>query len=305
METITLFLGKKCNNDCEMCSVSGLEKLNHESDYSDIIEKIRENGDLTNRIEFTGGEPTEHKDIVKIIGEAGNSGYSEIGLSSNGRNFSNKNFTEKLISLGLNSARISLHGPEEIHNQITHTNSFQESISGINNLKQCGVTITIDSVIMKKNIDHLSEMHKYILDMGIDQIGVAGLLSPSKDNSDFNDMAVSYEKRKKFFYKNSKLLEMFYQVFTINFPRCLLPIRMPNNFVFLSPYEKQESWNFEGGGMVNAQYDDQNKKISLCEKCPFSNNCYGFFKQSLNLFGERGVEKMFEIDHFIEKTQTK
>jgi MoaA/NifB/PqqE/SkfB family radical SAM enzyme len=118
----TIFIGKQCNNDCIMCSVEKFGGYN--VSYNDIYKKIKENREHKNSISFTGGETTEHFDIIKIIKTAKQFGYNDISVDTNGRNFSDKNFLEKMIEAGLDGVFAAIHGPKEIHNKITQKNSF-------------------------------------------------------------------------------------------------------------------------------------------------------------------------------------
>ncbi len=292
---ITLFLGHKCNNDCAMCSIDGLGSLSYEADFSDLVDKMEENSEWADTVELTGGEPTEHKDIVRLCEKAHDIGYENLGINSNGRNFSNPDLVEKLVSVGLNAARISLHGPEEIHNEIVNADAFQESIAGIENLERNSVTV--DSVMMKMNVDHLTELYRKLIGMGVDRIGVADLLPPGKGKRLFEEMVVPYGKKKDFFVGNVDLLKKFSMVFGINFPRCVFPNELPDNFALLSPYEKQTEFSFDGGGLLSAEYDSKNRKIPECDKCRFSKECYGFYKRTLDLFGEDDARKMLDQNH--------
>ncbi len=296
--TITLFLGQQCNNNCVMCSIGGLGSLSCETDFSHLVDKMKEDSEWADTLELTGGEPTEHKDIVRLCEKAHDMGYKNLGINSNGRNFSNPKLVKKLVSFGLNMVRISLHGPEEVHNEITNADAFQESVAGIKNLQQNSVTVTVDSVMMKMNIDHLAKLYQQLIEMGVSQIGVADLLPPGKGKKLFEEMVVPYEKKKDFFIENADLFKKFSIVFGINFPRCVLPNRLPSNFFLLSPYEKQNEFSFDGGGLLSAEYDSKNRKISECDKCRFSKKCYGFYERTLDLFGEDDARKMLKKDDF-------
>lgn len=65
---------------------------------------------------FTGGEPTLNKNLILFVRLAKKLGYKDIGLQTNGRLLSYKNFCIKLMENGINEISISIHGSnKKIH----------------------------------------------------------------------------------------------------------------------------------------------------------------------------------------------
>jgi len=71
------------------------------------------------RIAFTGGEPTVRLDLVRLVSIAAGLGYSEIGITTNGRMFSAGELARELVEAGLNRVSFSLHGPEAVHDSLS------------------------------------------------------------------------------------------------------------------------------------------------------------------------------------------
>jgi MoaA/NifB/PqqE/SkfB family radical SAM enzyme len=59
---------------------------------------------------FTGGEPTVHPNLLECIEYAKAVGYQEIQIQSNGRNFSDIVYLQKLINAGVTEFSPSIHG---------------------------------------------------------------------------------------------------------------------------------------------------------------------------------------------------
>ncbi len=299
---ITLFLGRKCNNDCIMCSIKKFEQLAYMLSYKEVEEKIEKNKGKVFSLVLTGGEPTEHSDILKIIKKAKDLGYEEIEINTNGRNFSDKRFVKKAVDAGLSRVRVAVHGLEKEHNKITQKNCFKEVMRGIENILEEGIYLSVDSVLMKINKDSLIEMQEMVLKMGVERISIGDVL-PSSDNSvRFKQLTLPYTEKKKFLYNSLEHLSNFSSVFLCNFLRCILPLNIPQNITYLSPAMKEEKISFEGG-LLNRGANTLYKKIEDCKKCPFKDSCFGFFKDSLKLFGEDDAREAIRFDNFIKESR--
>ncbi|MFW6025210.1 MAG: radical SAM protein [Candidatus Woesearchaeota archaeon] len=295
---VILYIGQICNNDCIMCSVHGNNE--HKTDYSILKNKLIRRREETDCLSFTGGEPTEHPDIIKLFKEANRLNYKNIIISTNGRNFADKKFADKLANLGLKHANIAIHGPKEIHNEIIQKKGYEEALQGLKNLLNNGVKIRLDSVLLKRNIDHLKKIWEDVYGLGVREIGVIDLI-PEGGHVDFSELMVSYTEKKDFFYKHLSYLRKIKMFYTVNFTRCILPVQLPNNFLNTTTYQKENDWTFDG--LNNKGRSALKKKINICKKCPYKKNCFGFRKDNLKEFGEKNIKKMLKSDDFIRKSK--
>ncbi len=294
---IIIYVGEVCNNDCMMCSVKGHQR--DAFDFDKLSSKIVKRKKHATEISFTGGEPTEHPHIIKLLRTAQESGYKKISLSTNGRRLADNHFLEKLIDSGLDEVSIAVHGPKDIHNEIVQKRAFREALQGVKNSLENNLIVTVDSVTMSKNIAHLDKLWSMILKLGVEYIGLQDLV-PNKDaDFDYDELLVSYERKRAFFYDNLNLLKKFKQVHITNFPRCVLPTTLCQNFIYTSNYEKESSWKFDG--LSNSGTSKLKEKIKICNNCRYEKQCYGFRKENLKKFGKRSVEKMMTIDSSLSK----
>jgi len=107
-----IILTEYCNFNCPYCrgldsKIYGKRKLKQLSliEVKKIIDIWCKNNPLRN-IRFSGGEPTLHPDIKKIVKYAKNKGIHRIAISSNGSN--KLSLYKELIKLGVNDYSISL-----------------------------------------------------------------------------------------------------------------------------------------------------------------------------------------------------
>lgn len=301
-DNLVIYVGNVCNNDCRMCSVESM--ANDPVDYKELLKKIRTRKSEFKSISFTGGEPTEHPQILKLIQKSKELGYKEIGLSSNGRNFASQKFTEKVIDSGLNTINISIHGVAEVHDKIVgHKGAYKEIISGIENIlsnpKFNNNKISIDSVLLKQNEESLPRLWKTLLSMKINSLSIADFILEESVDVDFSKFALPYTDKKGFIYKNLKLLRKFSFVTYANFVRCSLPPKLPDGSGYISYYKKENDWTIDG--LQGSSVKNFHKKLPVCKKCTHQNKCYGFKKKYLDKYGEKDALKMLGMDNFLKK----
>ncbi len=178
MKKLILFIGEKCNNECVMCSVNKLkfkDVLGFDA-LADVIKKRKEEYDA---IEFTGGGPMEHPDIIRLCKLANELGYEEISMSTNGRNFFDKEITKQLAKNGLKMVCVAVHGSDEVYDLVTgQKDGYREVVEGIKNLKKEGVDVTVSFVMLKINTENFKKHMQKLMDLGVDTFVIADLLLP-------------------------------------------------------------------------------------------------------------------------------
>ncbi len=159
----------ECNNNCLMCttlrpgySERVYNQTKKTSDLKRIIDSL--NPKLHNFC-FTGGEPTIRPDIFELVSYVLDKlPDTRINLITNGRMLAYKNFTEKLISLGLKNYIIPLHAhAPELHDFITQANgSFEQTVKGLKNLLKYDVDVELRIVVHALNYVYLKELAEFI-----------------------------------------------------------------------------------------------------------------------------------------------
>lgn len=301
MKELILYLGIRCNNNCIMCSVKGADGLSYMNDYDFVLEKMKKNKKLKDSINFTGGEPTVHPDIIKIFKKADELGYKNISMGSNGVKFSNKEFTKKLVNHKLSTVELSIHGLQKEHNKIVkNKEAFQKIDKAIENLQNQDIEIRVISILMKQNIKNFNSFLNYLLKKGIKNIHILDLNHEGRAKDVWKEITPSFTEKKRFFYDNLNLLNKFERLVLFNFPRCVLPVKLPEETRYLSEFHKKNKFSFDGGiGKENTH--TEKSKISICKNCKFSEKCFGFIRESVRIYGESNIKNMLKIDEFTKK----
>ena len=172
IERLDIVTGCKCNNNCTFCVLSDYLKKSNTRTKEDIVSDIEKHGADCNILTLTGGEPTMREDIFELIKKAKKLGFGQIHLQTNGRLLSYPKFCRKLIQEGVTSFTISFHAHNAtLGDSLSQTkDSFNQTIEGIKNLKKYGARLITNTVISKKNYQHLPDITKKAIELGSDQI---------------------------------------------------------------------------------------------------------------------------------------
>ncbi len=163
--SIWLSITYNCNNRCTWCySNSTSEEIRGNVMSKGILDGsrklLKELG--IKKITLIGGEPTMYKGLEDIIATSKEIGF-DVGMVSNGRNFSSRRFTKKIKSAGLDRLTISVEGScSEMHDKITQVaGSFEQTIKGIDNCYEFGVPIATESTVSYVNQDDLPNLVRF------------------------------------------------------------------------------------------------------------------------------------------------
>ena len=270
-----LYAGYHCNNSCVFCSEEDeyLEGIRNK-DTEEIKEEIAAIRQKFSFINIMGREPTLRKDIREIIAYAKSLGFSQVGLTSNGRMFSYEPFARSIIKAGLNQIGISLLGATEAtHDYLSaFPGSFNQTVAGIKNVVKNapkGFSFLVNVPLSKKNLSELGAELDLLIEIGVKEINVLWVapLSRRSRNKDIvgnmsdlgNAAAEEILKRKD----KAKFL-------MVEFLPCSLKKEYRN--MFFPCLEKNNS----------------KIRIPLCSDCPFAGKCDGVLKDYLDMYGDEG-----------------
>jgi pyruvate-formate lyase-activating enzyme len=161
-----------CNFSCSYCrglrpDCRGMMSL----DFAKKVIDIWSEHDLRN-IRFSGGEPTTHPDLKKMIRHARKSnGNRRIALSTNGSN--SIHYYNELIEAGVNDFSISLDGccAADI-DTFSGKKGFGKTV--INNIRELAkkTYVTVGVVVTDDNYDNLNDIIKFSHDLGVADIRI-------------------------------------------------------------------------------------------------------------------------------------
>jgi pyruvate-formate lyase-activating enzyme len=158
----TIQLTHVCNQDCVFCAVgprTGLGK--HPSGPRQELVRLRRRGFTA--VDFDGGEPTLHPELLPLARYARAAGFSHVGLTTNGRMAYYEDFARKLVGSGLTSIVFSVHGPDaESHGRhVGVPEAFEQTCGGIRHCVRHappGVRLAMATTITRYNVAHLGAL---------------------------------------------------------------------------------------------------------------------------------------------------
>ncbi len=166
----------QCNNHCVFCATGDRPPIH--SDTGKVKHRIKEayeNG--VRLLDLDGGEPTLHPDLFDVIRFARALGYECINLTTNGRLLSYPEFAKKVVTSGIHSLLISIHGhTKEFHrNSTCDSDSFDQTVAGIKNvlkLKPSSLRFGCNITLTKLNIHLLPDYIAFIEKLGVGIINI-------------------------------------------------------------------------------------------------------------------------------------
>jgi radical SAM protein with 4Fe4S-binding SPASM domain len=157
----------RCNNECRFCYAFSPHRETNEmttDEVKRIIDMIADDAHVPS-LSFTGGEPTLREDLFELIAYAREKGL-RVNLITNGRRCSDPEFVQRLVQADLNSAQVSIEGPDaETHDLIAGASgSFEQTVQGIKNLKKTDIYTHCNTTICLPNVDKLEALVDFIAD---------------------------------------------------------------------------------------------------------------------------------------------
>lgn len=171
MDRIDVKVGYLCNNNCLFCVQAHNKDKRKEKTSDQLIQILKKSRPKFEAVVFTGGEVTIRPDVVDLVREARDLGYSRIHIQSNGKRFYYKDFCRDMRDAGANEFGLALHGhTPELHDYLTRSSgSFKATLRGIKNLTDMGLDVITNTVITKSNYRHLPDIARLLIGAGVRQ----------------------------------------------------------------------------------------------------------------------------------------
>lgn len=157
----------RCNNACRFCYAYSPHRESAEmttEEVKRVIDMIVDDAKVPS-LSFTGGEPTLREDLFELIAYGREKGL-RMNLITNGRRCASKDFVQKLVDAGLNSAQVSIEGPNaEIHDYIVGApGAFEQTVQGVKNLRATDIYTHCNTTICRPNKEHLDDLVDFLAD---------------------------------------------------------------------------------------------------------------------------------------------
>ncbi|MGB0589237.1 MAG: radical SAM protein [Myxococcota bacterium] len=289
-----------CNFRCPFCFAAWHEEeegapvpLQDElsgTQWDGYLDAMRAKGN--SRLTISGGEPTMHPEILKLIRKARRAGYEAVELQTNGSLLTREN-VRKLAKAGLTHALVSMHSHKpKIFDRITVTKGlFDTVVQGVKHFLEAGVIVDVSHVVLSHNVEDLEGYVQFL----------------AREFPDLNEvhlLSMHPEARAK---KNMHLwppLQLVREVL----PRMLgeakrlgVHIRMDSleGFPMCFAVGHEDQMDLSDivapsdvfGEELDAFHVIQQKKVQVpaCEGCFFQRACYGFWESYFVIHGTEGI----------------
>jgi MoaA/NifB/PqqE/SkfB family radical SAM enzyme len=288
-DRLDIKVGFACNNRCRFC-VQGMKRERFKRRDLEEIFTILEKNRGRDGVVFTGGEPTLHPGILDMVRKARELGYRSIQIQTNGRMFSYQKFCRDVIEAGATEVSPALHGHlAALHDNLTTVpGSFEQTVSGVRNLKGMGVLLVTNTVITRSNFRHLPEIAQLLVSLGVDQYQLAFVHPVGSAGSDRNFASV---------VPRFELLEPFLKRALdvgIREGRVVMTEAVP--YCFMEGYEQYIGEHimpltkiFDAEGVIDDYRDyrlaEGKVKGPPCENCGFADDCEGPWREYPERFG--------------------
>lgn len=165
--SVTLQVTRKCNLECVYCSEDEQLKEYPLSTVKAMIENLTG----VNRVIVSGGEPTLRKDLVEILAHLQEKRFPVIAIATNATRI-NKDLAAAMKPF-LTYADVTIDGTPENHNKIR--GQFDNVISGIRNLIDEGIDVSLVNVLLSDNKSDIIDVCQRADDLGAKKLKI---LSP-------------------------------------------------------------------------------------------------------------------------------
>lgn len=165
-----LWLGLHCNVRCEFCYDDRLPASRKEwvdvEGIRQALTKFRSFYD-NDAVDFMGGEPTLHPDIIDIVAHC-----AQIGLRptviTHGMRLADMTFAMRLRDAGLHDVLMSVHAVGDtlraIHGR--GRNNAQRQRQALENLRELAVPVRFNVTVVRKNLDELVDIAALAVETG-------------------------------------------------------------------------------------------------------------------------------------------
>lgn len=189
-DIVFIELTRACNLNCKHCLNNSGKPMQNQLNYEEIknlIIKLANCG--LQEVRLTGGEPLLFPQIYEIIKLCRELGLF-VSIGTNGT-LINENVAKKLKDAGLNKAVVSIDGNEDVHDEIRGPNTYKKALNGLKLLKENGIKVRINTVIMKNNMNDVINFSKKIHELEIPMFIRRFIESGRGENLDNNMLTAS------------------------------------------------------------------------------------------------------------------
>ena len=200
----------RCQNKCAFCYADSPTRGGRAGEMTTdevktCLDRIRHDAKVPT-VSFTGGEPTLRSDLPELIAYAKHDLGMRANLITNGIKCHRAAYSEGLADAGLDSAQISLEGPDaQTHDLVTrHAGAFEKTVAGVHALHGAGIHTHTNTTICSDNAGRLLDLvdfigdefdHEYFSMNMVIRTGKAATEGEQIDYTRIGDIAAAVKRR--------------------------------------------------------------------------------------------------------------
>ncbi len=158
-------LTNRCNLKCPICFANAnVAGFVYEPDYDQVVTMMQRLRDLRpipcTCIQFSGGEPTLHGDFFKIIAKAGQMGFSNIQIATNGLKMADVDFARQAAEAGLHTLYLQFDGTDDdVYRKTRGRPLMKYKLAAIENCRKFQMKVCLVPTIVKgQNSDQVGRI---------------------------------------------------------------------------------------------------------------------------------------------------
>jgi MoaA/NifB/PqqE/SkfB family radical SAM enzyme len=148
-----------------------IDKSLSTEEWKSIIDKCREAG--IPQLTFTGGEPTQRKDLVELIDHAR---WHVTRLNTNGIDLT-LDYAKALFDANLDAVQLTLYSQDAgVHDSLVgRQDAWPRTVQGIQNALEAGLSVSVNTPLVQANSKY-EETLKFIHGLGVKYVSCSGLI---------------------------------------------------------------------------------------------------------------------------------
>lgn len=165
-----------CNLDCRHCFIDAHHSPVHEFTFEEISLILTDMRKLNaSHVAFSGGEPTMHKDLVRILEKAKEEGFNP-DFVTNGTLITDE-LAESVRGL-VQCVLISIDGPEEYHDTFRgKKGTFKKAMNSIRILREHDVPFALQFTVTKESYPYVEWIAETAYELGAESLKLEPLFS--------------------------------------------------------------------------------------------------------------------------------
>ena len=148
-----------------------IERALSTQEWKSIIDKCRDAG--IPQLTFTGGEPTQRKDLLELIDHAQ---WHVTRLNTNGINLTLA-YAQKLFDANLDAVQVTLYSQDAgVHdNLVGRKGAWPKTVQSIKNALKAGLSVSVNTPLVRINSKY-DQTLKFIHGLGVKYVSCSGLI---------------------------------------------------------------------------------------------------------------------------------